>query len=253
MASVEATATATAAVVPFHCIICFETFSLDEHPPVVLPCGHTYVCLPCSKRLKRCMECREPLYWTPPASNGQVKPPPLMPMPATRLRGTGSRNPPSPPQAALLPNKPSEQIPLPVPKNLVLLAMMEAAEQQARISKYQNAAVVEADDESDDDDEQQQADITQQSCVRLGIGALSGSCGTYAVRDPEGLAVLPFDPRRSVNNSAEEKKSEEPRDPFTIVKGQTVQVTSFGGGIAKLARGEGYIVASERQLVKGEH
>jgi Zinc finger, C3HC4 type (RING finger) len=59
----------TAAVVPFHCIICFEEFKLHERLPVVLPCGHTFVCGPCSQRLTRCMECREPLYYTVPKNN----------------------------------------------------------------------------------------------------------------------------------------------------------------------------------------
>lgn len=138
-----------------------------------------------------------------------------------------------------------------MPKNLVLLAMMEAAEQQARIATLRNAASIEMDYDSDGDDPQD--DITQQACVRLGIGAFAGSCGTYAVREQEGLAVLPFDPRRGVSHAAEEKKSDEPREPFTIIKGQTVQVAYFEGGVAKLARGEGYIMASEQQLVKGKN
>ena len=45
----------------FHCMICFEEFDPLTNYPVVLPCGHTYVCIACANRLDKCMECREPL------------------------------------------------------------------------------------------------------------------------------------------------------------------------------------------------
>jgi len=198
------------------------------------------------------MECRESLFWTPPpfAANGVAKPPPLMPLQSTRYRQLQT---PSPSNASLLPNKPPEPVALPIPKNLVLLTMMEAAEQQARLLDFRkDDAIVDCDDCDDDSDCGVQDDVAQQQCARLGIGALSGSCGTYAVREIDGLAVLPFDPRRRGNLPAEEKKSDDAREPFTIFHGQTVQVVHFDDGVAKLAREEGFIVASEQQLVKGE-
>jgi Zinc finger, C3HC4 type (RING finger) len=49
----------------FHCMICFEEFdNTSSRYPVVLPCGHTYVCNTCSDRLEKCMECRTSLYMT---------------------------------------------------------------------------------------------------------------------------------------------------------------------------------------------
>lgn len=45
----------------FHCMICFEEFDPVTNYPVVLPCGHTYVCIECANRLDKCMECRTPL------------------------------------------------------------------------------------------------------------------------------------------------------------------------------------------------
>ena len=45
----------------FHCMICFEEFDTQTNYPVVLPCGHTYVCVECANRLDKCMECRMPL------------------------------------------------------------------------------------------------------------------------------------------------------------------------------------------------
>jgi hypothetical protein len=32
----------------FHCIICIEEFEPKDRYPVVLPCGHTYVCNHCT-------------------------------------------------------------------------------------------------------------------------------------------------------------------------------------------------------------
>ena len=48
----------------FHCTICYEFLHPIDRPPMILPCGHTHICFDCSKRLDRCMECREPLMKT---------------------------------------------------------------------------------------------------------------------------------------------------------------------------------------------
>mmetsp|Transcript_5704 Transcript_5704/g.14245 ORF Transcript_5704/g.14245 Transcript_5704/m.14245 type:complete len:136 (+) Transcript_5704:311-718(+) len=53
----------------FHCMICFEEFDNETRFPVVLPCGHTYVCNVCAQRLDKCMECRTPLIEIIPQSN----------------------------------------------------------------------------------------------------------------------------------------------------------------------------------------
>jgi len=94
-----------------------------------------------------------------------------------------------------------------------------------------------------------------------GMVAFSGPCGTYSVAADDGVLVQPNDPR------SDEKKCCEPGDedrshvslqpdlpleePFTLQRGQTVQVVAFEDGVAKLARGAGYILASSSQLVKG--
>ncbi len=44
----------------FRCTICVEEFDPTNYP-VVLPCGHTYVCINCANRIDKCMECRAPL------------------------------------------------------------------------------------------------------------------------------------------------------------------------------------------------
>jgi hypothetical protein len=136
--------------------------------------------------------------------------------------------------------------------------MIESAERQARLLRA--ARINEADQNSDDDEEES---TTILNPTLAGMSAFVGACGTYAVKEPLGLAVLPFDPNKQHHNNddkkelseeekkAEEKKAEEPRDPFTIEEGQTVQVVGLDEGVYQLARGAGYIVSTVNQLVKG--
>ena len=219
MSSRTKAAATAASVIPFHCVICFEEFTTTDRPPMVLPCGHTYVCLCCSKRLKRCMECREPLY----ILSKKAQP---------RTNGRYSPVPPSPPM----------QIPLPIPKNLVLLSMMEAAESQAREDSRSEAMEVD-----DDDEEEETFDLDR---VISSMSTLTGPCGTYAVRDREGLIVRRNDPRLDVAD--EKKEDDDPNvEPIRLRHGQKVQVVDVHDGVAKLAGGEGFIQATSSQLVKG--
>jgi hypothetical protein len=224
----------TAAVVPFHCIICFEEFNLHERLPVVLPCGHTFVCAPCSKRLKRCMECREPLFYTIPKHNNNninhSKGPssssssPMtcasqsqqQPARQSRLAATtgvnnissssssgGGRYSPAPltpphPSMGSSPPHPSTvtKVLFPIPKNLVLIAMMEAAR------SAQKPALLDGDlDTSEqvpfiDDSSLNQNDGDEFDLKRIltGVATLSGSCGTFVVKAKEGLSILPSIP-----------------------------------------------------------
>lgn len=258
-------AAAAASVVPFHCIICFNEFNMTTRPPVVLPCGHTYVCAPCSKRLRRCMECREPLFIAAPASkhpptlntsSWDRTAPPMYSTRGGRYSPSTQQQPVTPPQPGSAPPERPLQIALPIPKNVVLLAMMEAAQRQEK-----ELLLTEESDSSSGssgacqtDDEEEEYDLNR---IISGMATLSGPCGTYAVRERQGLAVLSTDPRKEQRAREEEKKTEEEkdkaqqRDPFSLEFGQTVQLVDFEDGIAKLARGRGYIVASSAQLVKG--
>jgi hypothetical protein len=249
--------------VALHCIVCYEEFSVKDRPPVVLPCGHTYVCLVCSKRLKRCMECREPLFWTPPAHS--QKPLPHMPIiPNSRSpaphrygaplpnRGRYSPAPHTPPPPVVK----EEPLPLPLPKNLVLIEMIESAERQARFLREAMGNLDEDGEPLEDEEEEDEESKLEKNLA--GLSALTGTCGTYAVRESEGLAVLPFDPNKQHKKvlalgGEEEKKTEEPREPFTIDVGHTVQVVSVDEGIYKLARDAGYVVATANQLVKRKY
>ena len=288
-------AAATAAVVPFHCVVCFDEFSLKERPPVVLPCGHTYICAPCSKRLKRCMECREPLFITvkhntqPPSSYNAPRTPIL---PAPTMYGRYSPTPSTPPQTTTTTSSYGnngtsqqfvQQIPLALPKNVVLICMMEAAERQMRDANNTNTnssgteAVVELIDDtngsmnaSDEDDEY---DLNR---IISGMATFSGPCGTYAVKERDGLPILHQHPHTSNDNNNEDDDDEnveesrndeitrttalhvtasydsvEVSNPCSLKHGQTVQVVRFENGIATLAREAGYIKATSSQLVKG--
>lgn len=255
------TAAAAAAVVPFHCIICFDEFNLKLRYPVVLPCGHTYVCNPCARRLKRCMECREPLFINAALKNPLVHAP---------VNGNYSRGPPLYPQGRYqAPSSPvpaavviqqSEPIALPLPKNVILMTMMEAALSQARIQEEEEEDCigpevthdeVETRSLADDDNDE---DEYSSNMIISGMVNFSGPCGTYVVRDVNGLAVLPSHPEKGCQPLEAEREhrlnSEARVEPFTIFQGQTVQLVNFSDGVAKLARGAGFIVATASQLVK---
>lgn len=122
----------------FHCMICFEEFHPDHRYPVVLPCGHTYVCNTCADRLDKCMECRTPLYeelprdeYTTTLAQQHQQQPYVVSTPATlRASWSGARaagpvrttQQPQPKKAAVQRRR------LPLPKNLVLLSLIAATE-----------------------------------------------------------------------------------------------------------------------------
>ena len=405
-----------------HCVICYEEFDLKDRKPVVLPCGHTYLCAVCAKRIKICHECREPLYWNPPK---QTQPQHMInnhqhnihrsPATSRYSRYNHSRYSPStPPHPAggLVTNKPPEkreEVPLPCPKNVVLMEMIEAKQRQERLvaeqkeqklqrkqeklllkqrlaqqrkeeketlrllrrrhqqeQQFQSEQQIEVDidqqknsntnsntnsnsnsgnnlldtseedyddydndtdcddDERDDYDDELSSSTSSSGALPLGdpelnsgYAALSGTCGTYAVTEPEGLVVLPQDPNRpkyqQSNNTTttqqqlqlqqyngDEKKegsqhsssnfssifnhnspsdeedsnvngvvdsgdttttttairsSQSRGEPFSISEGQKIQVVGVSEsnyhGVYQLARGAGFVVATEKQLVKG--
>lgn len=233
-ASPEATSIAT-----LHCVICFDEFNLNDQSPVVLPCGHTYVCASCSKRLKVCMECREPLFWTPPRA---PLPPPLQQQRLAHRGYNGTRyNSLAPASQNKSPTRERvEPIPLPLPRNLVLLATMEAVQRAKMLQGAINQG------------EQEDAELSR---IMLSLEKMNSTCGTYAVKDMEGLAVLPLDPRKRIPrrpNSYLDKtmNNSDLNEPYNIHWGQTLQVVNVQDGVYRLARESGYVVASATQLVK---
>lgn len=199
---------------------------------------------------------------------------------------------------------------LPIPKNLVLISLLEAAQ---HTEKRQDC---------EDNDEEEGGEQ-----IIAGMNLLSSDFGTYVVREKDGLVVQPLSPSSSRDDSERSKEEEQAASempvtppnlfvktrevseqegefvsaydfqeddpigvnviaststleapsfdenrsdeirpvfraaesserqgdkPFMLRYGQTVQVVSFTNGVAMLARKNGYIEASEKQLVKGK-
>ncbi|KAL3945891.1 MAG: hypothetical protein SGBAC_000042 [Bacillariaceae sp.] len=132
-----------------------------------------------------------------------------------------SRSPYQPPR----PQQSLQIVPLPIPRNHVLMCLIEAVHAESREDDgYQ----------SGDDDE----------LVLRGIKVMGSSSGTYIVREPAGLKVY-----RS--NSPIYPSGPEENSVLTLHHGQTVQIFLFENRIATVARGGGYIlVDNSSQLVK---
>lgn len=265
----------------FHCMICFEEFHHADRYPVVLPCGHTYVCHICAEKLDKCMECRTLLTWSIPIPNA---PRPGSPnIHNTRGwssgRASSSRaNMKTPPPIA------TEKKRLPLPKNVVLLSLMEATELALELehttTRIDSLLGEEEHDETDDDDEEEK--------IKVGTSLTIGACGTYVVAEKDGLEVYPSRPSVPLDKetSFDEKDMPSEEDVNSLVRffhldhkievshaegnlkspssedsglialhyADRVQIVSFDDdGWAKLARGYGYVRATPRQLVKGEY
>jgi hypothetical protein len=183
------------------------------------------------------MECRHPLFLpaatttTPYSFHPQHQPHPQQSRALGRYAPV-SHNNENTANAQLQPHhpylQPTPPTPLPIPKNLVLLSLMDAAERQKRVrvspsshprpfptddasSSYPESRLEEEDapaaaaasesvvdsDENDDADD----DVNK---IIIGMATLSGPCGTYAVREMNGLVVVPHDPRLNqsrINNN----------------------------------------------------
>lgn len=267
-----------AAEVSLHCVICFDEFNLHERPPVVLPCGHTYVCKVCAKKIKRCMECREPLFWTPPSTVQQPKSGPpshihRSPVPsgrtyaAARNARLGIGAPQTPPHPNLNQSSSNngsqkeEPLALPLPKNVVLMEMIEAKERQERVMREEEAkrrrrreAKQHGNRQTDvdssfladematkatleqDDSYSSSSDSALTSTLDpalSGMSAFSGTCGTYAVREPTGLVVLPQDPNRRrnfrlrdqhLNSDSKMFEEDEPKQNYLHLHGLELEV-----------------------------
>lgn len=147
--------------ISFLCMICFDTFNKKTRAPVILPCGHTFICAQCSKRIKNCMECRTSLFLKPDKpknvinqqqiggnrqrSNSGYSPRTYRRHP--HVRGSPEVNGKKPP-----PQEPS--IPLPLPENKLMLTLLESANyvlHNKKEHKYKQHAIEEDNEDGDDD------------------------------------------------------------------------------------------------------
>mmetsp|Transcript_3936 Transcript_3936/g.8048 ORF Transcript_3936/g.8048 Transcript_3936/m.8048 type:complete len:380 (-) Transcript_3936:108-1247(-) len=170
---------AMANLISFHCIICYDDFNFSDRTPMVLPCGHTFVCLTCTKQLKRCMECREPLFVPVASSSGQCdsskenasrrqhldrqSSAPLSLREMRNMRRAAATTFVSPQTMNNNQGK-QEMAALPVPKNLVLLTLMEAS----GLRQKQKEEVEQAEAQSTAEDRQIGEDHVGQAGSREG-------------------------------------------------------------------------------------
>lgn len=261
-------------------MICFEEFEVDVRYPVVLPCGHTYVCNLCAARLDKCMECRMPLVMTIPRSTSVDN----KPGPAPGRWGGRSgpmdshNNPKTPPQ-------PPIKTRLPLPKNVVLLSLIEATELAAEDVKNASEQRMSLNDSPiiKSTNSMLDPDHSEEAKIKVGTTLAISDCGTYAVSARAGLDIYPSRP--SSNSPTVNEESEQDVDtlvrffhmdhkldldnngefsgnrsgggsnnaqpPLRLSCGDRVQIVSTEGGWAKLARGYGFVRADGSQLVKG--
>lgn len=208
-------------------MICFEEFHPEERYPVVLPCGHTYICHLCANRLEKCMECRTPLYeLIQPPKHASVQPSPHGSPIASRW-GSGPSNrrvgsPDAPP-----PQRPMKRR-LALPKNVVLLSLIEATElaSAAARKKYFDSPEKSGHDEANEfspdqeakksatrftasggssipalhsmgsmlDVEEDDEEDEEEEKIKISTTLALGVAGTYAVAAREGLEIFPERP-----------------------------------------------------------
>ena len=266
----------------FHCMICFEEFDVELRFPVVLPCGHTYVCNECAKRLDKCMECRTPLFELIPQSHecSVARGPEQLPGWSTRSLGRSNnqravggragphKKPPPPIKRRII-----------LPKNVVLLSLIEATELatenvqgQEHEPSLQDSPMI--------NPSVLDLEVDEEEKIKTGTSLAISDCGTYAVAAKDGLQIFPNRPESLVQHSEEDvdtlvrfynkensaglslgrdKETGEgglPRKvdpPGKLSWGDRVQIVSTQKGWAKMARGYGYVRAGAQQLVKGTY
>mmetsp|Transcript_10837 Transcript_10837/g.15967 ORF Transcript_10837/g.15967 Transcript_10837/m.15967 type:complete len:456 (-) Transcript_10837:10-1377(-) len=266
----------------FHCTICFEALDSAERAPVVLPCGHTFICQQCSSRLDKCMECRRPLFTTLQGVNGEVnKENSHGARPRHQRRNSLPSMMSSPPQPTISPKFAAEKRPLSMPKNFVLMSLMESSRWSERDKSKEEKAFEDHDDDV---------------FVRKGVEQLNTDFGTYAVCEREGLTIHESTTNENImasllNESSDRKEQKETKEDLNqsmdlseifdlsmvvtedsfdflghmsteaklvesndnqekLPYGRTVQVVDFEDGNAKLARGAGSLQVKPGQLVK---
>lgn len=249
----------TSSQITFNCVICFEEFDHEERFPMVLPCGHTYVCAICSKRLKRCMECRCPLTMKVEEKVNEPESPssvrfnnrPMLRSSAGQYRrhsfvGTTRKEP----QSVIT----SKEIPIPLAKNIVLLALIDSAkhEKEAKQNLLQNSCGNNPDENGKN----------EQDIINEGIHAFVDPCGTYVVTAEAGMMVYKEKPEESDRqlllipslDSIESHISTSSNLGKLIPYRQTLQIVDvdYESNIGKLARNEGFVRMNPERLRKSK-
>lgn len=298
----------------FHCMICYESFDNSaSRYPVVLPCGHTYICNACGERIDRCMECRTPLYLTFDPNEGRTTTNTTTNTPNPHHSSSGSADVRGSPGSSwnrsgvgarsrmpaggslntshTFPNPPPKLIKkrIPLPKNVVLLSLIEATElatadvhQQMSTKSEDSAddipptpehrpdhkAIIQSMQSLDEEERNEEEKIHFATSLSVGVG------GTYAVAAKEGLMMYPQRPAKripmehtssigsggggtesDVDNLVDDFQRShhlEPKEGAHLLDfGDRVQIVAIDkDGWAKLARGYGYVKADPDEIVK---
>jgi len=175
------------------------------------------------------------------------------------------------------PPPPMEQVPLPIPKNLVLMTLIESAQESSfKLREKSKSSILYGLDDDDDDYDglKPYESGDDDDDVDRSIKFLSGTFGTYVVKEKYGLDLIPTEITISSGASsyighrssllcgsdleAKDRTYSHSIPDFDLydgprkllVYGELVQVVYFESDIVKLARGRGYVQASNTQLVK---
>ena len=141
-----------------------------------------------------------------------------------------------------------EPIPLPCPKNLVLMSIMEATQRRHLITSSSSC-----EDDQDAYKENEFEILDNDHHILDGIEEIaSNSSGTYVIRERNGLELHPKYPL-SENKFSQDGNSFMDHKVHKLQYGQKVQISEERDGVYVLARRQGYIVASNSQIVRGKN
>ena len=196
----------------FHCMICFDEFDTQVSYPVVLLCGHTYICAVCAQKLDRCPECRTDLFISQVVAN---------PSPEAGLTSPSQTRPPTARERAVAarqnirrtnnysPRQIPKEVPkvqksrAPAPKNIVLLSLMDAtnlvserAENFSCCEGPSNETLKCNSGSSDQSGEEYELEK-----IKMSTSIAAGTCGTYAVAAKNGLVIAPSPPSSDNNTN----------------------------------------------------
>ncbi|GFH52539.1 hypothetical protein CTEN210_09015 [Chaetoceros tenuissimus] len=214
----------------FHCTICYEEFNTDSVYPIVMPCGHTYVCNICASKIDKCVECRTSLLkevTQPQEERRSVSSPRGEPSYGSFTAARSGRRPTGqqrnssqqPPQQAIVKR---ERIPL--PKNVVLLSLIESSQLVENTSNNRllsrGAARSWTRESSLDFKDNADADEIEENRIIFGADIANEACGTYAVATTKGLKIVQKRP-----NSRGEKKAGSRFNTRSVSNGRSISVT----------------------------
>jgi hypothetical protein len=233
------------------------------------------------------MECRTVLAWTITKVN--APPAPIPGWPSSRSYAARKTSAAAGRGHSITPVAQTEKKRLPLPKNVVLLSLMEATELASEMAQRRSKidSLLDTSVEEEGEEETNDYEVDEDEKIKLSTSLTVGECGTYVVADKEGLQIYPSSPTKfiQVDTENEEKVTLAHQDVNDMVRffhldnkvesswsgeqslkkassdesverilkyGDRVQIVSLDDGWAKLARGYGFVRANARQLVKSE-